>query len=284
LSSRTLINLILLVISVILAAVIWMTPDNTGTSQPARLTEIEPTEISRILLSNKSSPGIVMERTPAGWSMTEPYAIEANTPRIEILLDILSTPSLEQFPLPAERLDEFGLNEPAAVITLNNTSLEFGSVHPLNYRRYIRIADTLHLTKDLFPHHAMAPAEAYVSHRPIPTDATIGGIKTDNWELTRIDGNWRLSPASKNLSADAINAKIDAWENIHAAGVEKASGLQTSDHVLVSLTGQQEPVFFEIATHNGKLYLVRPDLGIAYRLPPGSNLTAPPAAAEADPR
>jgi hypothetical protein len=280
LSSRTLINLILLVITVILAAIIWMSPDNTGTSKPERLTEIEPVEISLIRLSNKSSPGVVMERTSTGWNMSEPYAIEANTPRIEILLDILSTPSLEKFPLPGDRLGEFGLNEPVAVITLNNTRLEFGSVHPLNYKRYIRIADTLHLTNDLFPHHAMAPAEAYVSHRPIPMNTTIAGIKTDDWELTRADGKWRLSPEIKNLSADAIHAKIDAWENIHAAGVEKATGLQTSNHALVSLNEQPEPISFDIAMHNGKLHLVRRDLGIAYRLPSGSNLIEPLIKAE----
>ncbi len=48
-SSRTLINLILLVITVILAAIIWMSPDNTGTSKPERLTEIEPVAIKAAL-------------------------------------------------------------------------------------------------------------------------------------------------------------------------------------------------------------------------------------------
>lgn len=165
----SMLNLLLLGIVVLLGGIVWLTPDEKTTQPPPPLTPLQPTDIERIRITNHNGT-FVLVRNGTQWQMTEPYEITANTPRINMLLDIVSTASVESFPAPPDRLTEFGLNEPEASIQLNDTELFLGSVHPYNRRRYIRIGNTIHLINDRFPHHLLARAEAFIDHSLLPAN------------------------------------------------------------------------------------------------------------------
>ena len=169
-SRRTRINLALLILATVLALLIWLAPDSDRQQEITPLTQQSPEEVHKITVSNRYG-SFTLERRGGDWQMTAPHATEANAERIANLLEILSTPSYQRFPLPEVDLAEFGLQPPAASIRIDRLTLELGEIHPYNQRRYLRIGDRLHLIKDRFPHHFLARAEAFVSPRPPLEDA-----------------------------------------------------------------------------------------------------------------
>jgi len=164
-SRGTRINLALLVLAAVLALLIRLSPDSDPQQEITPLTRQSPEEVRKITVSNRHG-SFTLERLGGDWRMTAPDAAEANAERIANLLEILSTPSYQRFPLPEADLAEFGLQPPAASIRIDGLTLELGEIHPFNQRRYIRIGDTLHLIKDRFPHHFLARAEAFATPRP----------------------------------------------------------------------------------------------------------------------
>ena len=163
-SNRTLINLGLFVLVALLSAVAIYEPSPEEQSKPLPpLTSMQPEEIHRIRLSNPGNLSIVLEKKDGQWHMTIPQEAAANTDKIEQLLGIATTSSHSHFPLPKERLAEFGL-EPASIrLQLNELVLEFGDNDPLNFRRYVRIGDQLHLISNGFHHHLMASVDDYLA-------------------------------------------------------------------------------------------------------------------------
>jgi len=163
-SSRILINLGLFILVALLGTIAIYEPSPEEKSKPLPpLTSMQPEEIHRIRLSNPGNLSIVLENIDGQWHMTSPQEAAANNSKIEQLLGITTTSSHSRFPLPKERLAEFGL-EPASIrLQLNELVLEFGDNDPLNFRRYVRIGDQLHLISNGFHHHLMAGADDYLA-------------------------------------------------------------------------------------------------------------------------
>ncbi|MES9935279.1 MAG: DUF4340 domain-containing protein [Sedimenticola sp.] len=276
-SRRTLINLGLMVVVLILGALTWYSSEENSEEQFQPLTALNPSEINRITISNNNGPEFTLERDDTGWSMTDPYRMPANGPRINILLDIVSTPSFEQHPVPAERLGEFGLDKPRAEMLLNDHKLVFGGTHPYNYRRYVQIGDTLHLTNDHFPHHFLALAEEFISHSLLGEGQQVAAIETSSWKLLRSDQGWQLQPPVDGLLTDQLVSKVNDWENTWVTKVEKAPTLAATDSVTISFRDASEPLVLEVVKTETALLLVRRESGLAYRLPLQSTLLQPPA-------
>ena len=166
------INLALLALAAVLALLIRLSPDSDPQQEITPLTRQSPEEVRKITVSNRHG-SFTLARRSGDWRMTAPHAAEADAERIADLLEILSTPSYQQFTLPEIDLAEFGLQPPAASVRIDGLTLELGAIHPFNQRRYLRIGDRLHLIKDRFPHHFLARAEAFASPRP-PLDGAPG--------------------------------------------------------------------------------------------------------------
>lgn len=270
------INLGLLALVAVLALIALRDPGREIRPGLQPLTPLDPRRIERIHIANHNGPAFLLERRDREWWMSEPHQVAANTPRIEILLDIASTPSFEHFALPRERLDEFELLTPKAELQLDDTTLIFGGTHPYNYRRYVRIGDTLHLINDHFPHHFLALAEDFVSHELLGGEARISAIRTPDWSIMRTAQGWELTPPRPGLPQERLVAKAEAWRHTLAAKVVKAPPPGSTEWVDLSLEQQPRPLRFEVIREPRHLLLVRRDLGIAYRLPSDSTLLAPP--------
>lgn len=270
------INLALLVAVILLGLIIFFSPSKQDEETFVPLTPLGPQQLNDIRISNNNGPAFTLERRRDGWQMTSPYRVAANVPRINLLLDIVSTPSFERFPLPPERLEEFGLDKPKAEVQLNGTTLVFGSTHPYNYRRYVRIGDTLHLTNDHFPHHLLALAEDFISHELFTKNQKITAIHTADWQLNRVNNRWQLTPKDSAISMDQLVSKVEGWKHALAAKVLKAPTETSQEQIQIEITGQSTPVTFEVIRQKRQLLLVRRDLGIAYRLPADTTLTTAP--------
>jgi hypothetical protein len=163
-SSRTLINLGLFALVALLAAIAVYEPGLEKQRDKAPpLTNLQSHEIHYIRLSNPSNPGIELEKRADTWHMTAPRQEPANNDKIEQLLGIATTRSHSRFPLPKERLNEFGLDRPGIRLELNDLVMEFGNNEPLQFRRYVRIGEQLHLISNGFHHHLMAGVDDYLA-------------------------------------------------------------------------------------------------------------------------
>ncbi len=271
---KRLINLILLVAIIALGLLVWLTPETPEPATPEPLTDLNPSTIERIEISNPSITRLVLARKGKQWQMLEPYRVTANRARINILLDLLATPWAERFSVDSEQLGEFGLVPPKARLHFDQTEILFGGTHPYNYQRYLKIGNQVHLTKDLFPHHILAAAEAYVDHALIPGDAELVEIHAPSWRIFRSGAEWNASPPS-STSPEALSRWLERWRHLQVPRVVAAPQSPPKEQIRVTLQGTPEPLVFGVSYQNGKVFLVRSDLGIAYQLPDKALLTPP---------
>ncbi|WP_428623257.1 DUF4340 domain-containing protein [Sedimenticola sp.] len=270
------INLFLLLLVLLLGLWVWLTPEEASNTVRTPLTQLDPAAVNSIEISNHNGPRFVMQRQGADWRMTEPYPVRANGPRIDILLDLLSTPQIEAFPLPADRLAEFGLDRPLAELTFNQTRIIFGGTHPYNYRRYLRIGDQLYLTNDIFPHHALARAEEFVSHALFAEVETIEAIQTPTWRLTRQPDGWAMQPEAPGVDVAQLAEKVADWQHTWVAKVIQAPATPSDQNVTIHLANRAEPLVLEVVNNKKQILLVNRPLGLAYQLN-NDSLLQPPA-------
>lgn len=270
-----LINLFLLLLVGALALFVWSTPDEQESRTSRPLTRLDPARVNRISIHNNKGPRFVLQRDAGGWRMTEPYRVEANAPRIESLLGLLTTPPIESFPLPTDRLAEFGLQPPLAELVFDQTRISFGGTHPYNYHRYLRIDDQLYLIKDIFPHHALARAEEFVSHSLFPEGAQISELSLPGWQIERQQDRWTLQPDTAHIDPSLLEQKIAAWQHARIAAVIKAPDTPLEQQVTIRLAGSVAPLKLGLIHQGPRFLLVNQALGLAYRLDSDALLTPP---------
>jgi len=194
-----------------------------------------------------------------------------------MLLQIVNTASIARFPAPLQRLSEFGLEPPQAILQLNDTRIEIGGTNPMNHRRYLRIEDQIHLINDRFPQHLMAAVEKYISRNLLPSESHIIAIRTPKWNLTfNAAGQPRLEPPVPGLSADILNRKLVDWRLAAAAKVVPQPDDLGTEQIDIELKNQKHPLRFIINRSAAGTFLTRTDLGLAYLLPIESELLEPP--------
>lgn len=163
-NNRILINLGLLLLVLLLGTIAIYEPgleDNTQPRPP--LTSLQPEAIQHIELNNPSHTKIALKKVNGRWQMIAPQAAPANEKKIKELLGIVSTNSYSRFPVDPQRLSEFGLDPAPIKLRLNNLELEFGGNDPLQFRRYVRIGNQLHLISNGFHHHLVAGVNDYLA-------------------------------------------------------------------------------------------------------------------------
>jgi hypothetical protein len=141
----------------------------------------------------------------------------------------------------------------------------------------VQSGDKLHLIKDIYAHHLMAPAEAFVSPRLFAGQSKITAIQTPDWRLVRgTDGHWRITPPVAGLSVQQLTAKIDSWQRAQATRIEAAEAEPGSHTLEIRFEGRPDPLRFSILERPDAVLLVRPEFGLGYHLSDGFELLNAP--------
>lgn len=167
--NRKLINFGLFALVVALSLIVYFEPGKKHTVEKTPLTHFKPEEVNFIRISDNRGRNLVMEKQQGSWQMINPYKKPADEDRIKQLLGITTTRSFSHFKIPEDRLAEFGLAPASVYLQLNNVKLEIGGNEPIQFRRYVRIADQLHLINNGYHHHLMAQADDFVHKDKMPT-------------------------------------------------------------------------------------------------------------------
>lgn len=277
------VNLALLLLVLLLAALVWWSDPEQTQSQFAPLTELLPEQINSVLISNQTGPAFRLQRENQEWRMTEPYQVMANKVRVERLLSILTSLVYTQFAAEQRNLAEFGLQPPLGLLRLNQLEIRVGDTEPINHYRYLAIGDSIVLIKDQFPHLLFASAESFVAQNLLPSGLELELIQTPEWQLARTPDQtqvWQLIPTAAGISMDRLVEKVDAWSNALAQTVVKAPAKAIDARVVIKPWGSAAALSFGILREQQESYLVREDLGLAYQLPNLDALLAAPAGGE----
>lgn len=152
----------MLVLVLLLAGLTWLSLEQQEKEAKTALTSLSPDQVSLIRIESGKGSLIRLERMNSGWMMTQPSKARADDTKINRLLEITLAISIRKFK-PQQEMTQYGLNPPQAVLTLNKTRIEMGSLHPMNQRRYMRVGNMIHLINDRFSHLLQASAKSYMA-------------------------------------------------------------------------------------------------------------------------
>ncbi len=269
-SKRNLLNLILLVFILVLVVFVIYQPGKDVPATPPTLTDLKVSDIHFIKINRHKSNSIEQEmefkKTAAGWLMLKPYQQAANSFRIDSILKLLSSVSLSQNSLTKLDPAKFGLKQPLATITFNETAIAFGHNKSLKNHRYVRIGSTLHMIADTFFYQLNAKAASFINHKLIADKSKITSLTLPTLKLIHHVGKWELTPNSNKFSADSINQLISEWQLSQAYDIEitKPAAKATANIILGLSDGKN--IRFKSRVSKDNFTLTNIDSGIRYIL------------------
>ncbi|MCP4044272.1 MAG: DUF4340 domain-containing protein [Gammaproteobacteria bacterium] len=266
-SSRTLINLILLLGVAALAAISLFEPGIEKPSAPLTLTDLDPNSIRMVTIRREGQPDILLEKDADRWQLREPLQLPGNTFKVTALLEVLTTESHSRLPATDLELQNFSLKPPRVSLTLDGLHLEFGDTAPLSGNRYVRLGDTVHLISDTFFYHLIAAPADFVHYGLLGPEAKPTTIALSQTTLHLEEGKWIPHPEVGGIDADAISRLTTAWRNARAVSVKAYTEGQAEQEVNISLEGVEQPLHFLIRTGERETIFARPDAGVQYHLP-----------------
>lgn len=259
--SRLALNLGLLALIAILAAVAVLKPGKKEEPQPTLLAG-KLDDLNHVTLQNKET--LTFEKRDGLWWLTAPFAAPVNQVRMRQLLEVGQAASSAHYPIKPEELAQFGLGQPQATLALGDSILQFGTTDPINMRRYVRMGDTLHLVDDNFFHHLTASATDYVDKKLIPEGAKIRQIELPGLKAMKgADGHWTAEPAGDGKTDWAELAST--WATARAIEVNRLEKDSQGDTIRITLS-EGSPIEFLILRKQPALTLARRDLGLQYEM------------------
>jgi hypothetical protein len=159
---RLTVNLVLLVVIVILAVVLARGGKDKGPISQARLSGIDPANISTIGVQRVGMDDLYFIRQEAAWYMQAPQDAAANPARINAMLMLLQMETHARLVTADRDLTPFKLDPPAVKLLLDQHMFSFGTVNPLDQRRYILFANSIHLVDDYLFHQLTQPASFFI--------------------------------------------------------------------------------------------------------------------------
>ena len=261
-----LVNLLLLAVVLgLVGLVLWEQRAQQAPSVP-QLLQIEPAAIQQLRIERTGQAALVLQRLDAErWQLQSPLAIDANGFRIQALLRVSELRSLGSFPVSGAELAVYGLDQPSLRLIINGQlELVFGGQTTLDYRRYVRLGEQIHIVPDTLYYHLIGDWHGFVSQRLLPEQARIEALQLPGLSLQRSAEGWQLEPAGALRSADQIQTLLDAWQHPGVVQVRAYAG-GAGETIRIGLAGMPTLEFL-LLEDQGEYALARPELGIQYQL------------------
>ncbi|ADE13739.1 conserved hypothetical protein [Nitrosococcus halophilus Nc 4] len=281
-NTRTLLNLALVAIAILLGWVVFYKPGIAPEPPSPPLTPLDPEHIQAIRIAHKFREEIQLERKEGNWFITAPIQAPANKAMVETLLGIAQTPSLSRYPIEDVALANLGLEPPEAHLSLDGVAIAFGTIEPLNQRRYALREDTIHLISDdafqtvasstaRFVDPALLPGNHPITQIRLPQVTDYGGnpkvSPKGTITLRRNQDGWIAEGSSGEVASEAIAKLVEAWQQ-HTAQQVKLKGDRATLATIEIRREGVPPVYFDLQASLPRLILVRSDLGVQYHLSP----------------
>jgi len=137
-SSRNILNLVLLSIVLALVAIVVFEPGQTPKATNPALTNLKQENIHHILIQRDTGKDVELKKINGVWQMLKPYPLLANDFRVQSLLRLAETNSYSRHDLATLDIKKFGLDTSHAKITFNQQApIIFGGNDALQQRYFL---------------------------------------------------------------------------------------------------------------------------------------------------
>lgn len=253
---------------IVLALIVIFEPGKETAPENPKISMLPVESITHIEIERTAHDTIKFERQGEHWRNTQPMNLPANDFRVNSIARLAQTTSYGRFSVEGRDLKQYELDNPRIRLHLNDLVLEYGSINPLDKRRYVRAGDTIHLTTDDSFFRLSGDVHGFVSSALIPENAAkLSEIKLPAMTV-RSDaagGKWVVTPEPPNLSADDINKFADEWRHAQALQVSAYSGTPTGETVTLSFRDGLAPMQLDVMTRDGDLILGHKAIGVQYQ-------------------
>lgn len=270
-NKRTLLNLALVVVVVILGLVAYFRPGQHNHAKPKiHITNLQPKQIHTVRVEYQQNPRVKLVRKGTGWRMSKPMQARAASGLIGSVLAAANETADASYDASSLKLAKYGLAKPKLKLWLNDTEVDFGDTNPLGGKRYVRVGKHVFVVDDsLYQRLAIQPV-SFVSKRLLPEGTAITRIVLPDLTVSQDKkGHWHANPGPKNPAKGAIQDLVDSWSNAYAMSVEKANhgpAEKAVGTVAIRLKGRKQPVRFEILKSARNFVLERPAQDLVYNL------------------
>jgi hypothetical protein len=264
--SRWFTNILLLLAIGILTMVARYEPGIEKTPEAQAITALKKNEVQRIHINRPVRDDLVLTKdSDSSWKLQRTPALPAGSFQVGALLKLVEQEPVRSYAVSDLDLSKLQLAPPTATVVVNDTAVEFGSLEPLEGLRYVRISDQVHLIPDLYQHLIEAHFTQFVRRRLFEGSSRIDAVRLPGLSLTREDRGWSVVPP-QDVAADALQQFVDRWQQAVALHIQTAEPGQSGEPVEISFSTPPDSVTLLIAEREPELVLVRPELGIQYRM------------------
>ena len=267
-SSRTLLNLTLAGIALLLGLLVLYQPGLEEGPTAAPISTLSADSISSIRVTRKERTPLTFTKTASGWQLLKELALPASAFQLRALLGIPGTRPERSYPVSALDPGSVGLEPPQATLLLDDTLITIGNTEPLERKRYIRHDDTVYLVTDIYQHLINADWTNFIEHRLLPENAALKSIELPGLSLT-LDNEqqWQAAPTAAAGNATAIQDLVSQWKNASATFIRRYDGTATSAAITLTFSDTTEALTLYINEQPAELVLARPDWDLQYHFP-----------------
>ncbi len=269
-TSRSLLNLVLLAAVVSLALWVYFKPKPQGDTQEYRVSSLTAENAQSIRVEWQGL-NIVLQKAGERWHLTQPLQGRADEVKVGRILEILAATSPRRF--PATELERFDLAQPAVRLRIDHESFGFGGLAPITNEQYVASGESVYL---LAPRYAAAlprqPADL-LSPKLLAENEIPVAFELENIKVIQQDGNWRITPENPGLTLtqNEFNHWVQSWQQAYATGITLSANEQDQTAVgkqAIKITLRDGNVVqLLILQQQPELILLRVDAAIRYRFP-----------------
>lgn len=264
--SRWIINLMLIVAIGMLILVAYFEPGIDDQAETPAITTLKKDQLHRIHLNRPVRNDLVLVKTATqGWVIEHRPELPADDYQVNALQRLAEQKAVRSYAASELDLAQLQLDPPYATAILNDTAIEFGNLEPLQELRYVRVADQVHLIPDLYLQLIEASYTQFVRRRLLNENTRIASISLPGLSVAKTDQGWTVEP-QQEVSADTLQQFVDRWQIATGLNIQTADTSAEGDNVELILADSGQRVIFVISARQPELVLVRPDLGIQYRM------------------
>jgi len=263
--SRFIINLILLLIIVGVSLYLTFTSPDKDVVESVPISTVPAEQISNIRIERKDREAIHFSKDGDTWMMRAPFEVRARPQRIESLLGLLTSPSVDQLDAGQTALDRMNLQSPEVILRLDDEVFAFGDVNPLDQTRYVLYRDTIHLINDHLYPQLTTGAGFFIDTKVVPDDAAISVVQYPQFRLLRQEDRWQLE-SQLDISDERVQQLGRVWSELRAGNVREYEPLDPLYEISVTLDNG-EIIDYAVISDLPTLILARPDLKLQYHIP-----------------
>ncbi len=267
-SSRTLLNLTLAAVALLLALVVFYQPGLEQGPVAPPISTLSADSISSIRVTRKERTPLTFTKTASGWKLLQEQALPASAFQLRALLSMPATRPRRSYPVSALDLGSAGLEPPQATLLLDDTLITIGNTEPLERTRYIRHDNTIYLVTDIYQHLINADWTNFIARQLLPENAALKSIELPGLTLTLGDEQqWQTAPAVESGNATAIQALVSQWQTASATYIRRYDGTATDATITLTFSDDTDTITLYINKQPSELVLARPDWGLQYHFP-----------------